>query len=447
MQINKDYLPALKSRNRYLIMMGGAGSGKSISAAQKILLRCKHERGHRFLVIRKVATTLKPSVWQTFKDLIFKNNLEKEFVYFIADRKIKHLPSGNEILFMGLDDPEKIKSIAGITGVWIEEATELSSLDFNQLDLRLRGETVNYKQIMLTFNPIDEFHWLKNDFFDNTVNDCFILKTTYVNNKFLDDEYIRLLTERMRSNENLYRIYVQGEWGSASMGNEFYSKFKFSKHVHKIEYDENLPIHLSFDINAIPYITCLVAQIRDKEISVLEEILLEHPNSTSWKIAKEIERKYRHHNAGMFIYGDPNGRKRDTRQEGVEIKASNDYTIIFKELDRFHPTDRILRKAPRVKMRGDFINAILENNFNEINIKISDLCKKLIQDLTYIKMRADGDGKLKEMVRDENSGVSYEKYGHTSDALDYLLVQVLKDDFYLFEHGKPKQVQSITFKR
>ena len=47
-------------------------------------------------------------------------------------------PNGSEILFAGLDDVEKLKSIYDITGIWIEEASELLEADFNQLDIRLR---------------------------------------------------------------------------------------------------------------------------------------------------------------------------------------------------------------------------------------------------------------------------------------------------------------------
>lgn len=444
MKVNADYKDAIKYRGRYLLLMGGAGSGKSVVATQKILQRIKKERGHRILVIRKVATTIKVSVWQLFKDLISQYNFASEFEFLIATREIKHIPTGNSIIFAGLDDQEKMKSIAGITSIWVEEATELSSLDFTQLDLRLRGETQNYKQIILTFNPIDEFHWLKLDFFDKTVENALVLRTTYVNNKFLDEDYIRLLTERMKANENLYRIYVQGEWGSASNGNEFYSRFKFSKHVQKVQYNETLPLHISFDFNVIPYITLIVAQVHEKTINVIDEICLEHPNSTTWKLCGEFSRKYSHHKAGLFVYGDPSGRARDTRSEGVEIKAFNDFTIIFKELAEFHPTDRVLRSAPPVKSRGDFINSVFESNFNDLEIKISEICKRLIQDFTYLKVKPDG-AKLKEKEKDD-SGAQFEKYGHTSDAFDYLLLSLFKDDFYIYQHGKPKEIITLKYR-
>ena len=122
--------------------------------------------------------------------------------------RFTHNPTGNEILCAGMDDPEKIKSIAGITSVWCEEATELDELDFNQLELRVRGETSNYKQFIITFNPISEQHWLKRRFFDAPDSDTYLLHTTYKDNAFLDADYIKHLTERVKANPNLHKVYV-----------------------------------------------------------------------------------------------------------------------------------------------------------------------------------------------------------------------------------------------
>ena len=120
--------------------------------------------------------------------------------------RFTHNPTGNELILHGMDDQEKIKSIAGITSVWCEEATELDELDFNQLELRVRGETATYKQFIITFNPISETHWIKARFFDNPDSDTLLLNTTYKDYHFLDADYIKHLTERVRNNENLYKV-------------------------------------------------------------------------------------------------------------------------------------------------------------------------------------------------------------------------------------------------
>ena len=120
-----------------------------------------------------------------------------------------------------MDDPEKIKSIAGITRIWIEEATELTKEDFNQLNLRLRGR--DNLQITLTFNPIDEDHWIKKHFFDNPeVNKkSDILHTTYKDNKFLDETYKEELESYKSIDKNYYKIYALGDWGGLTEGRIF----------------------------------------------------------------------------------------------------------------------------------------------------------------------------------------------------------------------------------
>lgn len=80
---------------------------------------------------------------------------------------ITNTRNGSTLLFMGLDNIEKLKSIQGITGIWIEEVSECQKGDILELNRRLRGETKYYKQIILTFNPISHLHWLKEHFFDN----------------------------------------------------------------------------------------------------------------------------------------------------------------------------------------------------------------------------------------------------------------------------------------
>ena len=90
---------------------------------------------------------------------------------------ITHL-NGSQIIFAGLDDVEKLKSIDNITMMWIEEASEINQADFHQLDLRLRGATKYYKQIIFTFNPVDINHWLKKRFFDVPYNNVTCLLYT-----------------------------------------------------------------------------------------------------------------------------------------------------------------------------------------------------------------------------------------------------------------------------
>lgn len=208
-----------KADTRFVINYGGAGSGKSYTQTQHEIVRCL-QRTEKLLVIRKVNTTLKDSVISLFNTIISDWGLSN-LVTENKSLQFLQFTNGSQILFKGLDDPEKIKSIAGITRVWIEEASELTKDDFMQLNLRLRGR--DDLQMTLTFNPIDEEHWIKAHFFDNPdVNSrTTIIKTTYQDNLFIDEAYKQELESYKDIDKNYYKIYALGQWGGITEGRIF----------------------------------------------------------------------------------------------------------------------------------------------------------------------------------------------------------------------------------
>lgn len=126
------------------------------------------------------------------------------------------LPNGSMFLFKGLDDSEKIKSITDITDIFCEEATELSEDDFTQLDLRLRALEDDL-QIIVSFNPVSKVNWVYRKWFadkQKVHENTLILHTTYKNNKFLPDSYIKALEEKQRTNYVYYKIYALGEFAT-----------------------------------------------------------------------------------------------------------------------------------------------------------------------------------------------------------------------------------------
>lgn len=228
---NSTFLPLFFDKHRYLVLMGGGGSGKSIFAGNKIIERCSTEVGHRWLVCRKVAKTLRESC---FNQLVGQLNMQMpERVDKInrGDMRIV-FRNGSEIIFAGLDDVEKLKSIYDITGIWIEEASEITEADFNQLDIRLRGKTICYQQIIITFNPISILHWLKRRFFDCEnlpAKDRAKIRThrsTYKDNRFLPKENIDVLEAFKYTDPYYYSVYCLGEWGV--LGKSVFDKEKVS---------------------------------------------------------------------------------------------------------------------------------------------------------------------------------------------------------------------------
>lgn len=228
---NDTFIPLFFDRHRYLVLMGGGGSGKSIFAGNKIIERCSNEAGHRWLVCRKVAKTLRESCFNQLVGQLNDKMPERVDKINRGDMRII-FRNGSEIIFAGLDDVEKLKSIYDITGIWIEEASEITEADFNQLDIRLRGKTICYQQIIITFNPISILHWLKRRFFDCEnlpAKDRAKIRThrsTYKDNRFLPQENIDVLEAFKYTDPYYYSVYCLGEWGV--LGKSVFDKEKVS---------------------------------------------------------------------------------------------------------------------------------------------------------------------------------------------------------------------------
>lgn len=196
--------------HRIEVYYGGAGSGKSHFVTQKVIIKGINEK-RKILVVRKVGTTLKDSCWALFLHILtpFSINIKSinKTDYTIT------LNNGTQFIFKGLDDKEKIKSIYGITDIFVEEATELTLDDFTQLNLRLRSNAEN-NQIFLCFNPVSKANWVYKYFFEQNQKDTLIIKTTHSDNPRLPDEYIKSLQELKNTNPAYYRIYVLGEFAT-----------------------------------------------------------------------------------------------------------------------------------------------------------------------------------------------------------------------------------------
>jgi phage terminase large subunit len=231
---NKAYVDYLDDPSRYLVFYGGAGSGKSYFIAERYILHLMQRPMMNVLVVRAVGNTNRDSTFALFKQIISKWGLSQLFKVTESDLRIT-CTNGNSVIFKGLDDSEKLKSITfakgELTDVWIEEASETLEADFNQLNLRIRGKGTQ-KQIVVSFNPIDINHWLKKRFFDRKDDDIKILHTTYRDNRFLDDEYIALLESYKTTDPYYYAVYCLGMWGT--YGKTIFDAQKISERLSQI---------------------------------------------------------------------------------------------------------------------------------------------------------------------------------------------------------------------
>lgn len=208
--IPKFYPLLLDYSHRWCFFCGSAGSGKSYSIAQKIIIRCCREP-IKVLVCRRYATTLRNSCFSLFKEILTKWQLTKYVKIKETDMSIT-FPNGSQIILMGLDTEEKLLSLNNISTVWIEEAYEVEREKVEQLNLRMRGQAKN-QQLILSWNPISKNSWLYGFTVENPPENSIFHHSTYKDNPFLNEEYIKALDEMEQRNPAKYRIYGRGEWG------------------------------------------------------------------------------------------------------------------------------------------------------------------------------------------------------------------------------------------
>ena len=374
---NKVFYEYYCNRSRYLVLYGGAGSGKSVFSAQKHVFRMLAEKNHKFLIVRKVARTMRNSVFAEILEVIEQWGLGKLFNVKKSDMEINCI-NGNKMVFMGLDDVEKLKSIVGITGIWIEEASETSFEDFQQLDLRLRGHTNNYKQIVLTFNPVSALSWLKRHFFDTVQENTSILKTTYKDNKWLDEEYREVLRNLKDQDHVYYQVYALGEWGV--LGNLVYNNWVVDRSVPTEDSEYNTILQgLDFGFNDPS--AFIKVGVKDQDLYVYRELY--EPGLTNTQLIERVA-DVAYLPSNIIADSSEPARIKEFRRAKLKVNAAN-------------------KGKGSVKSGIDWVR--------RRKIFVHPSCDNFIKEIQGYKYREDKDGNVYEEPVDFNN--------HLMDALRY----------------------------
>lgn len=227
---NDKYIPYLDNDDRYLLFYGGGSSGKSYFIVQRYIYKLL-TRKMNLLVVRQTGKTNRDSTFALFKQII--NQWHLGMLFNVTDLRIK-CQNGNEVVFAGLDDSEKLKSVTfengELTDVWCEEATEMLEEDINQLKVRLRGGK-SKKQMVLSFNPVNVNHWIKRHFIDSKL--ATVCHSTYKDNKFLTEDDKRTLEAFKDTDEYYYNVYCLGLWGV--LGKTFFNSRNITERLKQIE--------------------------------------------------------------------------------------------------------------------------------------------------------------------------------------------------------------------
>jgi hypothetical protein len=251
-----------------------------------------------------------------------------------------------------------------------------------------------------------------------------VISSTYHNIENVGKNYIDNVLANNTEERGKALIYANP---FSATGGEFYSSFDRLKHVMPLKYDKDLPLHLSFDQNSVPYNSVSIWQIRKRdniwEILCIDEIALENPRNSTEEVCEQFAGQYPHHSSGGWYYGDASGKSRSTMNKDFK----HHYEIIEYKLKKYwnNSSNRTCFSNPSVVKRRDFINAIFENKF-PLRIYINESCKLMIADLMYLKQDIDGT-KKKQIVEDKDTGDKYQKYGHLSDGMDYFLTELFKE--------------------
>lgn len=194
---------------------GGASSGKSHGVFQKIVIKALKDwkKPRKILVLRKVGATVRDSVFADVQATLSYFGILNMCKVNMSAFRIE-LPNGAEFIFKGMDNPEKIKSIKGISDVVMEEASEFTLDDYTQLTLRLRDKAHKQKQIYLMFNPVSKANWVYNAFFVKKPKNTVVYQTTYKDNRFLDALTRENIEELANRNEAYYKIYALGKFAT-----------------------------------------------------------------------------------------------------------------------------------------------------------------------------------------------------------------------------------------
>lgn len=218
--VGKGYGTYWNYKGRYRVCKGSRASKKSTTTAMNLIYRIMEYPESNALVVRKTYRTLLDSCFAQLKWAVNRLGVKDYFDFKLSPLEIIYKPTGQKILFRGLDDPLKVTSVTVDVGslcfLWIEEAYEImSEADFDMLDESIRGEVPkgHFKQITLTFNPWNERHWLKHRFFDTKDNDILAITTNYTCNEWLDKSDLNVFERMKTNNPRRYQVAGLGNWG------------------------------------------------------------------------------------------------------------------------------------------------------------------------------------------------------------------------------------------
>ena len=409
---NRAFWVIQEAKKRFVILYGGSNSSKSWSNYQALLLWLL-EGDDNAIVFRKQGSTLRNSVFENLKLCAKQLEIFDKFDYFYSGdkREVVCRYGGNRIVMSGLDEPDKLKSIAGIKRVVLEEADAFTETDFKELVRRFRG--ADGIQFFIIFNPVSEQHWIKKILFDTPVyssrseHHCF----TIDDNRFATPEDYAELEALKEIDEQQYQIYRYGKWGVIKANNPYLLHLSRKVNGGVVAPNKREGYIFVFDFNVKNSVT-IWQKWQDRngyQVQCLREIHKGGSADTDLEaICKELAHDYGQYE--IHFTGDASGNNRNSLTEG----NAEAFELIRKYLTKHgakHITYVKLRGNPRRKKSRFVTNAITKELAGAF--RIDDSCAELWADVERVPINLDGD--LDKQYCDKND------VGHLLDTLRYFV--------------------------
>jgi len=222
--LKKKYAPLFASDNRYYVVTGGRGSGKSYSV-NTFLLLLTYEQNEIILFTRFTLTSAHVSIIPEFLDKIETANLSNDF--YITKDEIVNKTTGSKIIFKGIktssgNQTANLKSLAGITCFVLDEAEELTDEDiFDKIDFSIRSK-LKQNRVILVLNPATKESWIYQRFFEskgieagsNVIKgDTTYIHTTYLDNLAnLSESFLTQIKTIKERRPDKYKHQILGGW-------------------------------------------------------------------------------------------------------------------------------------------------------------------------------------------------------------------------------------------
>jgi hypothetical protein len=381
---------------------GPIGSGKSQALCQEAIKLAYVNQGRTGLLGAPTYPMLRDATLATLFSILEANNLP--FEHNKSENVLTMLETGSKILLRSVDEYERLR---GTNLAWfgIDELSYTAPEAWLRLEGRLRDPLATQLCGFAVWTPKGH-DWVYQKFLTGSPAYTVIVARAFENRHILDK--IPDFYERLKSSygEGFYKQEVLGEY-LASNSNRVYDAFVLETHVGDAGIDSRLPLLWALDFNVDP-MSSVIAQKQGETFVALDEIVLSR--ATTHQACEEFWNRFRHHPAGVVVYGDASG-------QNLKTTGTTDYQIIrqfFARTPYRYADYRVPKSNPAVRDRVQLLNAKLKSAAGDVRMRISARCKELIKDLEQVTYKAEST-----VIDKEKDS----KRTHLSDALGYLIWQ------------------------